>query len=155
MKKSNKILAAIFLPLFALIIVAAIVLYCLYPTETLQYANTAWEWLNEPLPIVGVSLLIICFFCIRFIAMSSFGKKNIAKINEHIERKEQEHQERSDQDKKLISALEEKLNSVEKELKVLQEVIYKITQILPNKKVKMLGEEINGKERTNDETKTE
>ena len=50
------------------------------------WLNNAWNWLNAPLPVVGVSIDFIGLFVWRIFASTSFGKKNIKKLNDGFER---------------------------------------------------------------------
>ena len=54
MTKTKKILLIVGLSLLALLVICGLVFWLLYPELVVQWANVAWDWLNAPLPIVGV-----------------------------------------------------------------------------------------------------
>lgn len=151
MKKSNKILLIIGLILFAIIMTALVICYCFWKIETIRYVYMAWEWLNEPLPLVGVSLLVIGFFIVKIIANSSIGKRY---LNTFVERTDDVEKAFKEAEEK-INKLEDYVHKLEEHIHQLEEANRNICKAIPNKKVKMLGEEYYGKERTNDETKAE
>lgn len=45
-----------------------------------DWIKTAWEWCNQPLPIVGISLITIVIFLWRVLVSTNYGKKTIAKL---------------------------------------------------------------------------
>ena len=67
MKKSklNKVLAII----LAILGIAIIVLYVVFPTQFKEYFEYVYGLLNEPLPIVGVSLIAIGYIVFQVAIM--------------------------------------------------------------------------------------
>lgn len=108
-----------------------------------QFLMNAWEWLNAPLPIVGVSVLIIMTFLWKLFASSSFGKRAIAKINEGFERTQNELNEK-------IAEYEEKLEQTESKMQELEFLIEEFMSLIPNKKVQALKEKVYGGEKETD-----
>ena len=50
-----------------------------------DWIQKAWEWMNQPLPIVGFSIVAIIIFLWRFLTTTSVGKKALKKMNEAFE----------------------------------------------------------------------
>ena len=50
-----------------------------------DWIQKAWEWMNQPLPIVGFSLIAVIIFLWRFLTTTSVGKKALKKMNEAFE----------------------------------------------------------------------
>ena len=118
-----------------------------------NWLNTAWNWLNDPLPVVGFSVVTICGCIVYVLSRTSFGKKIMKKLNAGFERVEkqvaEDKKEREEFEKHIKTLLADK----DKEIAYLKDVIKKICDALPNKKVKEIGEQIYGKEETDTETK--
>ena len=58
------------------------------PTEAqpiTDWASKAWQWMNEPLPIVGFSLIAVIIFLWRFLTATSIGKKALKKLRGEFE----------------------------------------------------------------------
>ena len=154
-KKVTKVLSIIGLCFILALLIAIGVLYVIYPTETKHYAKIAWDWLNYPLPVVGVSVLVITTLLWKIFINSSFGKKQ---INE-FKRKAQETNDNFDnllkQTNKEKAELIEIINQYRKELDSYKEYIARICEAIPNKQVKLIGAELNErKETVNNETET-
>ena len=45
-----------------------------------DWIKQAWEWCNQPLPIVGISLITIIIFLWRVLVSTNYGKKTIKKL---------------------------------------------------------------------------
>lgn len=135
--KAKKIFLII---LISIVAVAAVALGLCYffiiPEQTKQFLDAAWVWLNEPLPIVGVSSLVIAFFLWKIFVSSSFGKKRYNelknKLSALLEILGQSEEERKKQN--------EELELLKAKNKVLLEYINKIKNAIPNKKVKEIAE---------------
>lgn len=144
MKKSklNKVLAII----LAILGIALIVLYVVFPTQFREYFGYVYGLLNEPLPIVGVSLLAILFFVwnvikyIREIKPHEELVKMRETYNEYVAKSEEEKQELKDQNAELKG------------------YIAHICELSTNQKIKNYGKELLGygrEETTNSETKAD
>ena len=106
-----------------------------------EFMLKAWEFLNDPLPIVGVSILFILIFIWKIYSSSSVGVKQLNKIKKDFERTENAVDEK-------IKHLEEKLKQLESENEKLKHIISELMSIIPNKKVlalrgKYYGEKID------------
>lgn len=86
---NKKLKIALYAIAFALII-AVLVLYVIFPVKTEYYFNCVKDFINRPLPIVGVSLAIAGGFIYKIILMTKFGQKNITALkNENTQLKEE------------------------------------------------------------------
>lgn len=135
MSKFKKVLFVI----LAIIFVAIVVLYAIFPTRVKQVGENVWAFLNAPLPIVGVSLLIIGGFIWKFLR----GKAKIKELEERYKAKLDELNSKKDD----LSDIEEK---VDQELANMKNTVVEVCLTIPNVKVNKIGEELkDGKERTN------
>jgi predicted negative regulator of RcsB-dependent stress response len=112
-----------------------------------EFLMKAWEWLNAPLPIVGVSLIVIALFLWRVYAASSVGKKQLNTIKRGFE----------DTKEKLsveTIKMHETIQKQSEEIARLRALLVELILTIPNKKVQnlisQLGEENGTKE--NEET---
>ena len=142
MKKSKKVLAII----LAIIGIALIVLYIVFPTQFKECFEYIYGLLNEPLPIVGVSLLAILFFVwnvikyIREIKPSQELREMRESYNQYVAKYEEEKQALKDQNNELKG------------------YIAHICELSTNQKIKNYGKELLGygrEETTNSETKAD
>lgn len=148
LKKTLKIISAI---VIVLAVVAGIVLWLLYPVQTKQYLNTAWEWLNKPLPIVGVSTVVVLFFVWRLFAASSFGKKQINEFRRTNEDVIKQFEVVKAHYVEIIQYYEKRAEELEAHMIKQDAVIKEMCDNTPNKKIKAIGEKYyGGKEETND-----
>ena len=141
MKKINKILGII----LAILGVALIVLYVIFPIQFKECFEYAYGLLNEPLPIVGVSLVAILFFVWKIV-------KYIRDIKPH----EEIAKMREEHEKYVVSSNKEKQELLEQN-KELKGYIAHICELSTNQKIKNFGKELlgYGEETINDKPKEE
>ena len=157
MKKSKKVLISIAVILVVLLVVAYIVLLSLYPEQTKNWTMTAWEWLNKPLPVVGVSTLFILIFLWKIFANSSFGKRKINELKELLNNTQTELENKNkianDRINNLIIENDDLKNKLEEAINIIKE----ICKTSPNKKIQAIGDKYYGerKETVNNETTTD
>lgn len=141
MKKSNKVLTIVLLSLLFCCGFAYIVLYCLYPTKTQTITLDTIDYIcNKPLPIVGVSILVLAIALYKIIKFVIIHKgTKISELKEEIA-----------QLKKDLLASQEDSKVIAQSLINYQEEnntrIKEICSSIPNKKVKTLGDKFYGKE---------
>ena len=143
MKKSKlkKVLAIV----LAIIGIALIVLYVVFPTQFREYFTYVYGLLNEPLPIVGVSLIAILFFVwnvikyIREIKPHEELDKMRETYNEYVTKSEEEKQALKDQNAELKG------------------YIAHICELSTNQKIKNYGKRLEnyGEERINNSAEEE
>ena len=148
--KTKKILTITLVVVISLLVVACVVCYFVIPTQFKDAIAFAWDWLNQPLPIVGISTIMVLFFAFKVFASSSFGKKQIKKINEELARAKQEQEESNTELEKLKQEIldicrDYKTNS-DKEEENRQAFFEELCRLIPNKKVKELYEKYFGKQ---------
>ena len=141
MKKLNKVLGII----LAILGVSLIVLYVIFPIQFKECFEYAYGLLNEPLPIVGVSLFAILFFVWKIV-------KYIRDIKPH----EEIAKMREEHEKYVISSNKEKQELLEQN-KELKGYIAHICELSTNQKIKNFGKELlgYGEETINDKPKEE
>ena len=148
MKKALKIIGIV---LLTLLVIATIVLYAIFPTQTKDTLTNIWAVLNTPLPIVGVTTVAILFFVWKLVFSTNYGKKALNNIRN-------EYKERYDKLKAEKDALEQERKENKEEIKEMKNCIIYLCSLIPNQKVNDLGDKFAkgldyGKETTNGETK--
>lgn len=155
MKKQTKTaLGIIILSVVVLLTVGFLVVFHFYPDGVKYWLHTCWEWINEPLPVVGVSALFIILGAWKIISTTTIGKKNIAKLKAEFERTKETYKETV----AVVDQLIDKVDTLESRLKRQDEIIFRLLELIPNKKIKELGDEFYGeetKEEANNEARTD
>lgn len=135
--KAKKIFLSILISIVGTAAVALGLCYFVFiPDQTKEWLSIAWQWLNEPLPVVGVSSLVIAFFIWKIFISSSFGKKkynevknDISNLLDWLSKSEEEKEE-----------LKNEIKALEQKNKILIAYINQIKNAIPNKKVKQIAE---------------
>lgn len=130
MKKALKIIGII---LLALLFIAAIVLYAIFPKQTKDVLTNIWAILNTPLPIVGFTTLTILLFVYKVFIEDRYGKQAINNIERKYESKHNELKVEKD-------ALEQERKENKEEIEEMKNCIIYLCSLIPNKKVNDLGD---------------
>lgn len=153
--KLKKVFTIILVCIIAVLVITAGILYFINPTATLNTIHKVWDFINEPLPVLGFSIAFICFFAWKIFISTSFGlkkyneiKRDYAILHEILENYITNHEiERG--------KFEAKINELKLENQALLVYITKIRDAIPNKKVKEIEvEELYGEEKENDQAET-
>ena len=107
-----------------------------------QWLATAWSWLNEPLPIIGVSTLIVCGFAWRIFASSSLGKRQIDKVKAIVEEWKAEDAKRKSEFDSEREKLEETVRRQTEEIAYLKDALTRALLAIKNKKAHEIAEEL-------------
>ena len=139
MKKALKI-GIIALVLGTLIF--SIVAYCVWKEDTIKAFDSIIDFINKPLPIVGVSIVIIGGFIYKIFVVSKYGKKAINEYKVALDETNKtllETQEKLlDQYNKFNSKLEEYGLKTDK----IEECLDKVCELSKNIHIKELPEKI-------------
>ena len=141
---------------YALIIVGLILalalatLYIIFPTEFKDTANYIWDKVNTPLPIIGVSLVVVLVFVWKCFVASKFGKKALNDLKLENNNLRQDNSNFKEETNKRISELENKI-------KQKDELIAQLCELSTNQKIKNFGKELlgHGEQTINNQPKEE
>lgn len=141
----NKKLKKALIIILAILGVAVLVLYAIFPTQTKQYITYFYGVLNEPLPILGVSILALGFIvyrCIKYIR-DTHPSQQLKEMKSQYD----EYVEKSDEEKEHLKEENTKLKGY----------IVHICELSTNQKIKNYGKELlgYGEETIDSETKAE
>lgn len=118
-----------------------------------DFLMKAWDFLNEPLPIIGLSTLMLLVFLWKIFASSSFGKKQLKRLNEGFERTKTDLELKVKMLTDENARLKEQNENFKQEIKQL---VFDLITVIPNKKVQALKEKYyEGQETSNCESKEE
>lgn len=129
--------------------IAGTILYSLFPNETAEWVRNAWSFINTPLPIVGVSLVIVGRIVIEVLSMTSFGDKKLSELEKKYESWREEAKRVENHEEELVNnseVLEAKVDLLLKDYGTSQtgliNIVYELCKTFPNKKVNALGDRI-------------
>lgn len=139
MKKALKIIC---LSLVGLVFIASIVGFIFWKEQTIQIYDIVIDYINRPLPIVGVSSVIIAAFLYKCFVSTKYGKKALAQLQDE---KENAFIELNKQ-KQLLEDKEEEIkalvNAHQSEIDFLKDYIVEFCKLSNNIKIKELGDKI-------------
>ena len=134
MKKAYKFIL-VFLAIALLVAVG--VFYIIKPGETQWTLENIMNFLNQPLPIIGVTTLAILVFVWRVIVSTNYGKKHLAKLKAANDELRQENEKFKEEAQSQINEFKSSIAG--------------ICELSTNQKIKTYGREVfgNGEEATN------
>ena len=142
----KKVLKIIVISLFVALAIFSVVAYILWKDQTTYIFECIIDFINRPLPIIGVSIAIIGLFVFKCFVATRYGKKA---INEYKEEnrvlKEQIEQIKND----TAYTLENQNLAIKKILddhQELKEVVLKSLELSKNIKVKELAKTLKGEQ---------
>jgi len=148
--KTNKVIKIIALSLTGLLLVGGSVLGFVNPTLLKKIIDYAKELLNQPLPIIGITVGALLIFIWRLVVSTNYGKRIINALKQELENIKAEHQQYK------IDSEKEK-EELRKENALLLEQVAKGFALSTNKKIQDYGKGLleYGKETIDLDTKEE
>lgn len=127
------------------------VLYLIFRDGYLDVLKQAYDLINQPLPIVGITAASVFVFLWQVLVRSRYGRGQINAIERKYQEKSEAYEATIEKQNKLISLQDAKIVKLESHL-------VKALYVMPNKKVKAIGKEIEkesfyGEKGTDSETK--
>ena len=111
-----------------------------------DWIKTAWDWLNQPLPIVGISVIAILIFLWRVFVSTNYGKKTIKKLTAIGEETKSSTAKALEEARAENEKLRAELEEMRGQVNTAYEVLEKVCENSRNKKVKDLTEALKTKE---------
>lgn len=151
-KKARKIFIIVLAAIIGTLGVAIAICYFVIPDLTKHYAAIAWDWVNHPLPVVGVSALFIAFFIWKVFVSTSYGHKKynelLAKFKELYDLYLLFVEERNRRELEW----QEKYKKLDAKYKALKDYTTTIKLANPSKKVREIPEITEDEEKREEET---
>ena len=133
MKKCKKVLLTIAIIIVIVLAITLTVFYIIDKNGTQAVLDNIWNGLNRPLPIIGLSTLVIAVTIFKIVVGIRFGKNKIAQI-------EQTYQEKVNELMKMNNDLIDFKNGIIDRVKKGEECIVETCKVIPNVKVNAIGQ---------------
>lgn len=141
--------------LFTLGMVAFFCFYNYRQEETVAFCNKVVEWVNQPLPIIGVSIIVVGGTIYKLLAQTSIGKAKIEQVKEMVAKSNESIEQHKITLEIYKNITKSELEAKEQEIQELKAFIKKLCETIPNKKVKELISEYERKETIDTQTTTD
>ena len=116
MKKALKIIC---LSLVGVALVVAIIGYIFWKEQTIQVFDLIIDYINRPLPIVGVSSIIVAAFLYKCFVSTKYGKKALNELKyekdkafEELEQKKELLNQKEEEIKALVNAHQSEIDYI-------------------------------------------
>ena len=133
MKKFKKVLLTIAIILVVALSITLTVFYIIDKNGTQEFLNNIWNGLNRPLPIIGLSTIVVAFTIFKIVVGIRFGKNKIAQI-------EKFYQEKVNELVQMNNDLIDFKNGIVDRVKKGEECIVETCKVIPNVKVNAIGQ---------------
>ena len=162
MEKAKRIIKITLCAILFGCLVSLLVCLLVIPERTKEFMDVVIDYMNRPLPIVGVSLIVFLLFIYKLFSLTSFGKKAINEAKQEVVKITNKFNALSKENEKLKEEqveYENKLNivvgGIDTRVDFLLEELKKVAETIPNAKVNALVSEIESgysqkKEQTQD-----
>lgn len=115
-----------------------------------DWIKQAWEWCNQPLPIVGISLITIVIFLWRVLVSTNYGKKTIAKLQTIADDTKTATDKTLEEMKAENENYRKQIEDMQSQIELAKGVLSQVCTSSRNKQVKELADML--KETTEDES---
>lgn len=133
----NKVLKNVLIITCVILFAIGISLYIIFPTEFKDTLALIKDFVNQPLPIVGVSLVTILIFIWRCFVASKYGKKALNELRKENEQLRKENNDFKNETNCCIVELKNQIADKDK-------TIARICELSTNQKIKAIGKELLG-----------
>ena len=116
-----------------------------------DWIKQAWEWCNQPLPIVGLSLVTIIIFLWRVLVSTNYGKKTVKKLQAIADDTKTETEKTLEEMKAENEAYKAQIEELQTQIELSRGVLEKVCEASRNKSVKDLAEMLKETKTTEDD----
>lgn len=120
-----------------------------------DWIKTAWEWCNQPLPIVGISLVTIIIFLWRVLVSTNYGKKTIKKLQTIADDTKSATDKTLEEMKAENETYKRQIEDLEAQIALTNSVLEMVCEASRNKSVKGLADMLKEPEESESEEVTE
>ena len=141
MKKGLKIALGVVLGVLCLFVILA---YAIWKEQTLEVFETIKYYINQPLPIIGVSTLVVCIFVYKCFVSTKYGKKAIKDLQEEKDKMLEELKQKETDLKVLEQKYTYKLNEYQEQIDQMKGIIIELCGYSRNIKAHELANKLGG-----------
>ena len=130
-------------------VIALVVCFLAIPEQTKNFFDIIIDYINRPLPIIGVSTLVLCIFIYKVISNTSIGSKGLKKLLENFSELKNKYDELENKVKEYelkYKDYEDKSNALIKSFSIEIDNLYlalvNTCKQSPNKKIQNMALEI-------------
>ena len=149
MKKALKYIA---IGLVLALAVFSVVAYILWKDQTTYIFECIIDFINKPLPIIGVSIAIIGVFVFKCFVASKYGKKALKEYQKALDETKQEFANKEEELKEFKIYLQAELEKYGLKQDKIKEILEKSLEMSKNIKLKALANELKGETYGEEET---
>ena len=149
MKKALKYIA---IGLVLALAVFSVVAYILWKDQTTYIFECIIDFINKPLPIIGVSIAIIGIFVFKCFVASKYGKKALREYQKALDETKQEFVEKEKEMQEFKDILLEDLVKTNGQVYNVKQTLIKSLEMSKNIKLKALANELKGETYGEEET---
>ena len=147
MSKAKKIVIIILSCVIGTFAIATLVSWIIIPNETIAFIMYVWDLLNRPLPVIGISILMLGFLLWRIFARSSYGEKKLNELKKQHQALEQDYNEYKEKTAEREQRYINTINALKDSAQKHDEFLKGVVKAIPNKRVQRLGVKFYGEER--------
>lgn len=137
MKKFFNVVKIVLITLAILCGVAFVVFYIVNKEQAKQILDLVVAFVNKPLPIIGVSIVVVGCFVLKIISATAYGKRAIAKMQ--LEYESEKAKDKKDFEDTKIK-YEAMIKTQQKQIDTIFNGFVELCDAIPNKKVKDIGD---------------
>lgn len=155
--KLNKVLTLVIVLLLVAAGVSLLVLYIVNKELALSIIETVKDFVNRPLPIVGLTTGAVLLFVWRLVVSTNYGKGKLAEYDEERKKLREEHDAFVKDANAKIEELENNNKKLANDNAELKGLLVEVCSLSTNKKINDFGKALDnyGKETTDTETKAD
>lgn len=146
MEKFKKVLKIVLISLLVCLGIFSIVAYIVWKEQTTYIFECIIDFVNKPLPIVGVSIIIVGAFIYKCVVASRFGKKAINEYKQENDNLRHEIDKYKELVNETLKDYESALNQAKNELGELKEDVASAFELNKNYKVREIASKLRGVE---------
>lgn len=144
MKKFIRVIEIILIVFAVLCGIALCIGYIWFRENTIQILNSIKDFVNQPLPIVGVSIVGIGIFVYEIVVRTNYGRKALNRVEETAQTNYKRLEEKELEIEQVKKDVEEELKAQGVDIKELKEYLIELCGYSRNIKAHELANKIGG-----------
>lgn len=144
MKKFVRVVEIILIVFAILCGIALLVGYIWFKDNTIEILASIKDFVNQPLPIVGVSILTLGILVYEILIKTSYGRKTLNKIADESDRQFRRLESKELDIRKIDKKVDDKLANQDKDIETIKAYLIELCGYSRNVKAHDLAEKIIG-----------